>query len=733
MPESPSVSLSLDQYNLLKEAVAAPAPQFAAVTTVSVEGTVKADAVELKLAAEVLAYGEKPIEVPLYNETLIVTGFTVTAPADQPSDRVHCIRCADGHLAAVLNGAGRYSIEVLATLPLTLKPHHSFSLCVPKAVSTALRLSIPGEGYDVKVGNRGVPATVIEDGLSVIEVTLPPTCQLQVQWSKASKTDAGADDSAAAAAASARPERVIASQHVVYNVGETHVMVQSSIRYLMENASRKEMRLAVPPRLRIVSVHADALQEWNLVDGGAAPASVNGTGVTQSGKLVDAPVGEAGANGAGTRAAQQTPSQVLLLTFDYNLTERTLVTVHGEVELPRAGDDAKAEDAAGSPPLAVPLLHTLGANRERGVVAVEASANVEVQEASVGGLQPIDAKDLPTEMQGLVTSPLLMYKYLDPRATALTLAVTKHNDTEVLVTAIDEGHFETTVAQEGKILTRCLLKVRNTQRQFLRATLPDGATIWSTLVGGAAIKPGVDANGQYMIALRQSGANAPDEEFVVELLFLTEYAHATTLAGQPLGMRGRGRLELTFPRFDIPINHLFVTARLPKHFKYGEFKGALTEVKSFSHAPAVRPLQQQERYKQRMDHGMRNHGMQIHNVHHSLHQQARKGANLNMRSRPNSTWAGRQLRDDESIDREVAADFDVEFTFEEPDSGRPESALRAAPIGAKKAGVTPVRVALPMVGQPFYFEKLLVVTEPLNVAVNYSESKKGWFARRSVW
>merc|ERR1719271_2101912 len=238
------------------------------------------------------------------------------------------------------------------------------------------------------------------------------------------------------------------------------------------------------------------------------------------------------------------------------------------------------------------MLQTIGSNRERGHVVIEAVANVEVEERAVGGLQAIDPKDLPPEMVAMVGAPLLSYKYLDPRSASLSVRVTKHDDTEVLVTAIDEAHFETTVAQEGKILTRCLLLVRNTQRQFLRAQLPPGATIWSTLVGGAAIKPGVDASGQYLIALRQSGATRPDEEFVVELLYLTENGStARTLSGAAAagGMYGRGKLELTWPKFDIPIGHLFVTLRLPTNFKYSEFKGSLKEVKKFSTRPHVQP------------------------------------------------------------------------------------------------------------------------------------------------
>jgi len=433
------------------------------------------------------------------------------------------------------------------------------------------------------------------------------------------------------------------------------------------------------------------------------------------------------------------------------------VTVQGEADLPaaRPADDAKdakggARDGKGgaAPPLHVPFLRTLGTNRERGQVAVEGVANAEVQEAQVDGLQPIDPKELPPEMQSTVSSPLLSYKYLDPRGLHLSLRVTKHEDTEVLVTAIDEGHFETTVAQEGKVLTRCLLKVRNTQRQFLRLALPEGATIWSTLVGNAAIKPGVDPSGQYMIALRQSGAKQPDEEFIVELLYLTETSRVASLAGASLaGMSGRGQLELTFPRFDIPINHLFVTTRLPTNFKYGEFKGTLTEVKKFSRSPRVQP-------------GRWHQGVPVKACKSQLHSSMQPA----MQRRGNPLNGHRAMERSASFERHrgvrtmhncphldpaaEAADGDnvsVDLYLNDLDGARggvdseahgaydPSRGVVGAPVGAKKAGVTPVRVELPLAGRSFYFEKLIVVTEPLAVTVRYKEKRKSFFARRSVW
>ena len=86
-----------------------------------------------------------------------------------------------------------------------------------------------------------------------------------------------------------------------------------------------------------------------------------------------------------------------------------------------------------------------------------------------------------------------------------------------------------------------------------------------------------------MLALKKSGASHKDQEFVIEFVYLTEL---------PAAMHGRGKVELSFPSFDVPVNHLFVTVRVPTDFKYGEFTGELKEVKRFSTRPRMTPASQ---------------------------------------------------------------------------------------------------------------------------------------------
>lgn len=530
----------------------------------------------------------------------------------------------------------------------------------------------------------------------------------------------------AAAIVIQQPPRLTCSHFAVYTVGETHVLVRSSFRFLMENTARKSVQVRVPDTLRVVSCTGEAgeaLHDWTLLEGSTA-----------------------GAHG----------SRTLQATFEYERSERTLLEVVGEVELPRAaasadGGERASDGGAPTPKVTLPILTSVDTNRELGHIALEASQNIEVMEGKTSAISPLDPTELPPEIQKLSRTPLLAYRYLDPRTAALEISVRKHADTEVLVTAIDEVHYETTVSQEGKVLTRCLLKVRNTQRQFLRARLPAGAQPWSTLVAGVPIKPGKDeGSGEYMLALQKSGASRRDKEFVVELLYLTEMADTA--------MKRRGKLHLGFPSFDIPINQLFVTVRLPHDYQYGEFTGSMREVKCFTRYPEVQPLVADQyedgmEYEAQMASGLRarlrmrgstapSHGRRGHQWsgvpmppppiqrEHSFERPVGQRALSFSRSRPELSRSSSPILQMEMEAAHKEMQKEMEAAANDRAGG---DEVVGAGAGAKKAGVTPVRVALPIVGKPFFFEKLLHTSDELQLHVSYKERSKSCFRRRSLW
>jgi hypothetical protein len=61
----------------------------------------------------------------------------------------------------------------------------------------------------------------------------------------------------------------------------------------------------------------------------------------------------------------------------------------------------------------------------------------------------------------------------------LELRVKKHEDVGVLIAACDEAHFITTCSEEGKILHKLVMRIRNSQKQYVRIKIPTEHELWS--------------------------------------------------------------------------------------------------------------------------------------------------------------------------------------------------------------------------------------------------------------
>lgn len=90
----------------------------------------------------------------------------------------------------------------------------------------------------------------------------------------------------------------------------------------------------------------------------------------------------------------------------------------------------------------------------------------------------------------------------------------------MLIAVIDSGFMTATVSDEGLAMFRLLLLVRNTQKQYVRISVPQECEIWSTrkllrvnhmsvtdviaVVAGTAVKPAQSEDGKIMIPLLKS-------------------------------------------------------------------------------------------------------------------------------------------------------------------------------------------------------------------------------------
>lgn len=231
--QEPSVQIPLTSYMNLSAAK----PNQAIPTSVAVSGAVSANSVTLTAQVEVTLLHDGYATLPLLNESILLKSSSITRCDGPPAPAIACIGLAgnirEGKHSLMLDGQrGRYAIELAVEAPLTAHGH-SFSLGIVKATTNVLKLTIPGErAWDVKVNGQDAASTT-RDGVTTLDAAFAPSAELSVQWR------APSGEAQSAEKAREKPERVMASQHTVYSVGEGIVLVNTSFAFTLENASRK--------------------------------------------------------------------------------------------------------------------------------------------------------------------------------------------------------------------------------------------------------------------------------------------------------------------------------------------------------------------------------------------------------------------------------------------------------------------------------------------------------------
>jgi len=281
----------------------------------------------------------------------------------------------------------------------------------------------------------------------------------------------------------------------------------------------------------------------------------------------------------------------------------------------------------------------------------------------------------------------------------LTLALTRHEDLDVLVAMADICEASTVVTADGKCITKMMFIVRNNLKPFMSLELPEGAELWSALVDDRPVTPARNGKGQVLIPLRKSEEVDEDDDEsyrsrrerrrserfddkridrierarLVEKMrevdeaprdlkpYDVEIVYVST--GEKLGERGE--IEAALPKCDVPTGHMAWAVFLPRHLRVVDTEGNLKEVRSFSlpfrHFGEEKYLRQAEA--------------------------AEKAAQ--------AAEALSQMQD--KLEEQVAE-------------------LAKA---AKAQGVLPVRVEIPITGEIHRFEKFLVVKELPKMSLMY--------------
>src|SRR5258708_12881962 len=78
------------------------------------------------------------------------------------------------------------------------------------------------------------------------------------------------------------------------------------------------------------------------------------------------------------------------------------------------------------------------------------------------------------------------------------------------------------MSADGKELVQAKYAIRNNQRNFVKVTLPAGATVWSVTLAGKPVRPGQSPDGSLLLPLEKSPGGADAPAFAVEIRYITK-------------------------------------------------------------------------------------------------------------------------------------------------------------------------------------------------------------------
>ncbi len=148
-----------------------------------------------------------------------------------------------------------------------------------------------------------------------------------------------------------------------------------------------------------------------------------------------------------------------------------------------------------------------------GAIGVQGPAGLQVEVAHVAQAQELAPRELPPELTGLTSQPLLL-GFGFSRTPEVRLGLERHSEIALTSTIIDDIQGSTMVLEDGTEIAKVRLRMRNNTRQYLSVVLPQGSELTQSMVDGRPIRPGVVDQGAteaLLVPLRQSERLPPGQ------------------------------------------------------------------------------------------------------------------------------------------------------------------------------------------------------------------------------
>ena len=416
------------------------------------------------------------------------------------------------HLSALLSHAGRAVLLLDIALPVASSAGEE-SIALPSAASGVTRASVqlPRQGVDIRL-TGGLLAEKSESRAESKWVAYGRGNEaLTFAWRR--KTE---DHRAT------QPLRLRGSLTELLGLGEDAASINAEVNLEVMQGAAREAKVQIPNKVTVNQVLGAMVADWEVKGG------------------------------------------ELSVTFLEPVEQTARFVITGETRSPREGE------------ISIPLLGLVNAERETGGVAVEVLGAGEIKDIKTEGLESADATDLGEMVANRQSPSLAAFRFRTGEMIARSLNVTiaRYTPQAVLMANVEEARYQVLVSSEGKTFVQARYAVRNNQRNFLKITLPAGATLWSASLSGRAVRPGQSQDGGVLLPLDKARAGEEAPPFAVEVVYLV----------RGTAWNNKGQFALALPALDLPISRTGLLLYHPPLFKMTAEPGA------FRSAPYENPV-----------------------------------------------------------------------------------------------------------------------------------------------
>src|SRR5271155_4502515 len=406
-------------------------------------------------------------------------------------------------LSALLSRPGRSILQLDIALPVVSTAGEE-SISLPSTASgvTKASVSLPRQGVEIKL-NGGLLAEKSESGTENKWLAYARGNEpLTFMWKRKIEDHR-----------STQALRLRGSLTELAGLSEDSTAIMAEVNVEVTQGAAREVRISLPDKVTINQVAGATVADWEMKDG------------------------------------------QLAVTFLEPVEQNAKFIVSGEARSPRDGE------------ITIPLLRLLNAERDTGGVAVEVLGAGEINKYKAEGLENADATDLGEVVSGRQSTSLSAFRFRSgdaKTARSLTVNVARYETQAMLMANVAEARYNVLISSEGKTLVQARYAVRNNQRNFLKVTLPAGATLWSASLAGKPVRPGQAPDGGVLLPLEKAHAGEEAPEFAVELVYV---ARGTA-------WNDKGQFKLALPALDLPVSRTGLLVYHPPLFKVAPETGS---------------------------------------------------------------------------------------------------------------------------------------------------------------